>query len=154
MAIHKIHLVVNGEEEELEVPSNMTLLKMLREILGLTGSKNGCSTGECGACTVLMNGEPVRSCLVLAVEADGSEIITIEGLAKDANLIPLQQKMIEKGAIQCGFCTPGMVITAYALLQRNPHPTEEEIREAISGNVCRCTSYAEIIAAIKEAAAM
>jgi carbon-monoxide dehydrogenase small subunit len=152
MATHKISLKVNGQQEELEVPSNMTLMTMLREKLILTGTKNACSNGQCGACTVLMNGQPVQSCLVLAVEADGAEIVTVEGLSKDGKLTPLQELMIEKGAVQCGFCTPGMVMTAYALLQRNPHPTEEQIREAISGNICRCSGFVQLVEAIQAAA--
>jgi len=152
MAFHKINLKVNGQQEVLEVPSNMTLMTMLREKLALTGTKNACSNGQCGSCTVLMNGQPVHSCLILAVEADGAEIVTVEGLSKNGKLIPLQELMIEKGAVQCGFCTPGMVMTAYALLQRNPHPSEEQIREAISGNVCRCSGYVQLVEAIQAAA--
>ena len=151
MAFHRIKLIVNGEQEQIDVPSNMTLLTMIREKLALTGTKNGCAAGECGACTVMMNGEPVNSCMVLAVEADGSEIITVEGLAKNGTLNAVQQMMIDKGGVQCGFCTPGMLISAYALLQRNANPTEDEIREAIAGNLCRCTGYAPIVEAIKEA---
>ena len=151
MAFHRIKLIVNGEQEQIDVPSNMTLLTMIREKLALTGTKNGCAAGECGACTVMMNGEPVNSCMVLAVEADGSEIITVEGLAKNGTLNAVQQMMIDKGGVQCGFCTPGMLISAYALLQRNANPTEDEIREAIAGNLCRCSGYAPIVEAIKEA---
>lgn len=138
--------------EQVDVPSQMTLLTMLREKLALTGTKNGCTAGECGACTVLMNGEPVNSCLVLAVECENAEIITIEGLAKDGQLDILQQTIIETGAVQCGFCTPGMLIMARALLDRNPHPTELEIRDTLSGNLCRCTGYARIIQAVQKAA--
>jgi aerobic carbon-monoxide dehydrogenase small subunit len=152
MSFHKITLTVNGTMEQVDVPSQMTLLTMLREKLALTGTKNGCTAGECGACTVLMNGEPVNSCLVLAVECENAEIITIEGLAKDGQLDILQQTIIETGAVQCGFCTPGMLIMARALLDRNPHPTELEIRDTLSGNLCRCTGYARIIQAVQKAA--
>jgi len=130
----------------------MTLLQMLRERLALTGTKNGCEAGECGACTVLMNGEPVNSCLVLAAEADGAEIVTVEGLAHDDQLDVVQQSFIEEGAVQCGFCTPGVLISARALLDRNPSPTEEEIREALVGNLCRCTGYTRIVRAVQQAA--
>jgi len=130
----------------------MTLLTMLREVLVLTGTKNGCAAGECGACTVLMNGEPVNSCMVLAVEADGTEIITVEGLARDGRLDAIQEKFIELTGVQCGFCTPGMLISARALLDRSPHPTEEEIKDALRGNLCRCTGYTRIVQAVQQAA--
>lgn len=149
MAQHNITLTVNGTEETVQVASNTTLLTLLRERLGLTGSKNGCSAGECGACTVLMNDEPVNACLILAVEVDGAEIVTVEGLARDGQLDPLQRSLIEFGAVQCGFCTPGMLITARALLDRNPSPDEGEIKDALRGNLCRCTGYTRIIDAIK-----
>jgi carbon-monoxide dehydrogenase small subunit len=152
MANHSISVVVNGSKEYLNVPSNMTLLQMLREKLALTGTKNGCEAGECGACTVLMNGEPVNSCMVLAVEADGAEVVTVEGLTHDDHLTPLQQAFVDHNAVQCGFCTPGVLISAHALLQRNPRPTEEEIREALVGNLCRCTGYLRIIEAVQAAA--
>jgi carbon-monoxide dehydrogenase small subunit len=152
MAFHRITLSVNGESEQVDVPSNMTLLGLLREKLALTGTKNGCSTGECGACTVLMNGEPVNSCMVLAVECDGAAIVTVEGLAHDGQLDPVQQAIIDSGGVQCGFCTPGVLTTARALLNRNPHPSEEEISEALVGNLCRCTGYVRIIQGIQEAA--
>ncbi len=152
MTYHKITLTVNGDLEQVDVPSNMTLLRMLRDKLALTGTKNGCSAGECGACTVLMNGEPVNSCLVLAVECDGAEIITVEGLAQDGRLDPLQEAIIETGGVQCGFCTPGVLITSRALLDRNPNPSEQEIRAALVGNLCRCTGYIRIIEAVKKAA--
>ena len=152
MGMHSITVTVNGEEEYLEVPSHMTLLQMLREKLGITGPKNGCSAGECGACTVLLDGEPVNSCMVLAVEVDGHEVVTVEGLAKEGQLTPLQQAFIDYNAVQCGFCTPGMLISAEALLKRNPHPTEEEIKEALVGNLCRCTGYVRIIKAVQAAA--
>ena len=152
MANHSISVTVNGSKEYLTVPSNMTLLKLLRERLALTGTKNGCEAGECGACTVLMNGEPVNSCLVLAVEADGADIVTVEGLAGDDQLTPLQEAFVEHNAVQCGFCTPGLLISAHALLERNPHPTKEEIQEALVGNLCRCTGYLRIIQAVQTAA--
>lgn len=151
MTLHMITLVVNGHTEVLNVPSHMTLLQMLREELALTGTKNGCSAGECGACTVMMNGEPVNSCLVLAVECDGAEIITVEGLARNGKLDPVQDALVETGGVQCGFCTPGVLISARALLNRNPHPTDMEIREAIVGNLCRCTGYVRIVEGIKKA---
>jgi carbon-monoxide dehydrogenase small subunit len=146
---HQITLKVNGETEVVNVPANMTMLAMLREELGLTGVKNGCAAGECGACTVLMNGEPVNSCMVLAAECDGAEVITIEGLSHNGQLIKLQEMLIAKGGVQCGFCTPGMLISAFALLKRNPDPSENEIREALIGNLCRCTGYVRIIDAVK-----
>jgi len=148
---HLINLKVNGESYEIAVDSHRTLLEALREDLLLTGTKKGCGIGDCGACTVLMDGVPVFSCLVLAVEADGHEIMTIEGMAEGPELHPIQQAFVEKGAIQCGFCTPGMVLNAYALLQENPEPSEKEIRRAISGNLCRCTGYQKIVEAIGEA---
>ena len=154
MAFHRITLTVNGESEQVDVPSNLTLLGLLREKLALTGTKNGCTAGECGACTVLMDGEPVNSCMVLAVECDGAEIITVEGLAQDGQLHPVQQALIDSGGVQCGFCTPGVLVTARALLDRNPHPSEEEISEALVGNLCRCTGYVRIIQGIQQAAEM
>ena len=152
MAVHKINVTVNDELEQVVVPSNMTLLQMLRESLALTGTKNGCSAGECGACTVLLNGEPVNSCMVLAVECDGAEIVTVEGLAGDRQLDPIQEAIIEAGGVQCGFCTPGVLISSRAFLDRNPDPSEEQIREALVGNLCRCTGYARIVDAVKKAA--
>jgi carbon-monoxide dehydrogenase small subunit len=152
MAYHTITVTVNGAAEQLDVPSNMTLLQMLREKLALTGAKNGCEAGECGACTVLVDGEPVNSCLMLAIEADGHEILTVEGLAPEGQLDPLQQAFVEHNAVQCGFCTPGMLLSAHALLHRNPHPTEAEIQQALVGNLCRCTGYVRIIQAVKTAA--
>ncbi len=150
MTIHKISITVNGSEEFLDVPSNMTLLQMLREKLGLTGTKNGCSAGECGACTVILDGEPVNSCLVLAVECQGADVLTVEGLAKDSKLAPIQQAIIDQGGVQCGYCTPGVLMSVRALLDRNPHPTDSDIREALVGNLCRCTGYLSIVAAVKE----
>jgi carbon-monoxide dehydrogenase small subunit len=152
MAVHKINITINGELEQVTVPSNMTLMHMLRETLSLTGTKNGCSAGECGACTVLLNGEPVNSCMVLAAECDGAMVLTVEGLAQEKQLAPIQEALIQEGAVQCGFCTPGILIAALALLQRNPNPDEFEIREALVGNLCRCTGYVRIIESVKEAA--
>jgi carbon-monoxide dehydrogenase small subunit len=130
----------------------MTLLQALRDKLALTGTKNGCNAGECGACTVLLNGEPVNSCMVLAVECDGMEIVTVEGLAKDGVLDPVQQTIIEHGGVQCGFCTPGILISARALIDRDPEPSDDDIREALVGNLCRCTGYLRIVDAVQEAA--
>ena len=152
MTLHAINLTVNGGREQVTVPSNMTLMRMLRESLALTGTKNGCSAGECGACTVLLNGEPVNSCMVLAVECDGAEVITVEGLAGDQQLNPIQEAMIQGGSVQCGFCTPGVLMTSRALLDRNPNPSDEEISEALVGNLCRCTGYLRIIESVKAAA--
>lgn len=153
MALHRISLTINHEYTQVDVPANMTLLQMLREKLALTGTKNGCMAGECGSCTVMLNGEPVNSCMVLAVECDGMDIITVEGLAKDHVLDPVQQALIDHGGVQCGFCTPGVLISARALLNRNPNPTKDEIREALVGNLCRCTGYIRIVDAVHEAAA-
>ncbi len=152
MAFHRISVVVNGQREDQVVASNMTLLQMLRDELALTGTKNGCSAGECGACTVLMNGEPVNSCMVLAAECDGAVITTVEGLAQDHRLDPIQEAIIEAGGVQCGFCTPGILISSRALLDRCPDPSEQEIRAALVGNLCRCTGYVRIIRAVKAAA--
>ncbi len=151
MKNHTVEILVNGERYHLTVESETTLLEVLREDLRLKGVKEGCGKGECGACTVLIDGKPVNSCLVLAVEADGSEIITIEGVERNGQLNPIQEAFIEHGAVQCGFCTPGMIISAKHLLEKNPEPSEEEIKEAISGNLCRCTGYVRIISAIKAA---
>lgn len=152
MKLSEIHLTVNGSEEVLNVPQHLSLLHLLREELALTGTKNGCEAGECGACTVLLDGEPVNSCLVLAVECDGRRVDTIEGLSADPAMQRLQQSFMDQNAIQCGFCTPGMLISAYALLKRNGHPGDQDIREALLGNLCRCTGYERIIAAVKAAA--
>jgi len=152
MATHSIIVTVNGAQELIDVPSHMTLLRALRDKLALTGTKNGCEAGECGACTVLLDGEPVNSCMVLAVECDGREVTTVEGLGQDDALTSLQQAFVQLNAIQCGFCTPGVLMSAHALLKRNPHPTEEEAREAIVGNLCRCTGYLRISQAILAAA--
>jgi len=154
MAFHKITVTINNELEQIVVPSNMTLMRMLRETLALTGTKNGCAAGECGACTVLLNGEPVNSCMILAVECDGSAITTVEGLAHDTQLDPIQQAIIEAGGVQCGFCTPGILISSRALINRNSNPSEEQIREALVGNLCRCTGYMRIVEAVKKAAAL
>ena len=140
---------VNGVQRTLTVAPNRTLLQVLREDLNLTGAKLGCGIGECGACTVLMDGEPVNACLVMAMKAAGKEILTIEGLGSRENLHPLQKSFIEQGAVHCGFCTPGMILSAKALLDRSPHPSPLEIKEALGGNLCRCTGYHQIIAAIE-----
>ena len=152
MTIHTIQVTVNGELEVVDLPAHWTLLQVLREKLGLTGVKNGCAGGECGACTVMLNGEPVNSCMVLGVECDGAEIITVEGLARDNQLDPVQQAIMDAGGVQCGFCTPGILISARGLLDRNPDPTEDEIKDALVGNLCRCTGYVRIIEGVKEAA--
>jgi carbon-monoxide dehydrogenase small subunit len=152
MSLHRINITVNGSKEQVDVPSNWTLLQMLREKLAVTGTKNGCSAGECGACTVMLNGEPVNSCMVLAVECDGAVVTTVEGLAQDGKLDPVQEEIIKAGGVQCGFCTPGVLISARALLDRNPHPSEFEIRDALVGNLCRCTGYIRIVEAVKNAA--
>ena len=144
-----IRLTVNDEKYEVAVEPNQTLVETLRDELGLTGTKQGCGVGDCGSCTVIMDGKPVNSCLVLAVQANGKSILTIEGLETDQGLHPLQQAFVEKGAIQCGFCTPGMILTAKSLLDRNPNPVEAAIREAIAGNLCRCTGYQKIVEAIQ-----
>ena len=147
-----LKMKVNGSPIKIMIHPYETLLDVLREELGLTGTKEGCGEGECGACTVLMNGMAVNSCLVLAPQADGKEIVTIEGLEQNGDLDPLQEAFIKAGAVQCGFCTPGMIMAAKAILLRNPEPTEEEIKVSISGNLCRCTGYKKIIQAIELAA--
>jgi len=144
-----VKLNVNNELHEVATTPNRTLLEVLREDLLLTGTKESCGQGACGSCTILLDGLPVRSCLLLAVEAEGSEITTIEGLSQGEKLHPVQEAFIEHHAIQCGFCSPGMILTSFALLEKNPKPTEEEIRYAISGNICRCTGYSKIITAVK-----
>ena len=148
----QIVIDVNGEKHELLTSPNKTLLQVLREDLGISGAKHGCGEGECGSCTVLLDGNPVNSCLVLAPQANGRKVTTIEGLAKGKSLHPVQQAFVDQGAIQCGFCTPGMVLSAKALLDRKKRPTEHEIRSAISGNLCRCTGYQKIVDAVKDAA--
>ena len=147
-----INLIVNGEEFEIAAQPNTTLLEALRNELQLMGVKEGCSEGVCGACAVLMNGQPIRSCLTLAFEAEDSEILTIEGLASDGTLDPVQQAFIDKGAVQCGFCTPGMILSSKALLDRNPLPSEQEIKTALAGSFCRCTGYSKILDAVQAAA--
>lgn len=153
MEKQKLTLQVNGQEYEVLTYPNRTLLEVLREDLSLTGTKESCGQGACGSCTVLLDGLPVRSCLLLAFEAGGKAVTTIEGLASSGRLHPIQEAFVEHHAIQCGFCAPGMILTAKALLDRVPDPTEEEIRHALSGNICRCTGYSKIVEAIKAAAA-
>jgi len=146
-----IRLNVNRKVRKLQVPPNKTLLEVLREDLSLSGTKEGCEDGSCGACTVLLDGKPVRSCLILATEAQGRDVLTIEGLSDGGKLHPIQEAFIKHGGVQCGFCTPGMILTAKALLDNNPKPTEAEVREAISGNLCRCTGYVKIVKSIMAA---
>ncbi len=148
----EIELTINGKRRKIIVKPNDLLLNVIREDLGLAGTKYGCGTGECGACTVLIEGEPVLSCLTLAVTVDKKKVATIEGIGTDENPHPLQQTFVEAGAIQCGYCTPGMILSAKALLDKNPNPTEDEIKRAIGGNLCRCTGYVKIIEAVKLAA--
>ena len=147
----EISFTVNKKQYRLLVPPNMTLLDVLREKLKLTGTKEGCGKGECGACTVIFNGRSANSCLILAPQADGAEILTIEGVGTIDNLHPIQKAFVDEGAVQCGFCTPGMVMSSFYLLNKNPNPTEEEIREGLSGNLCRCTGYVKIIKAVEKA---
>ncbi|HXF83891.1 MAG TPA: (2Fe-2S)-binding protein [Anaerolineales bacterium] len=149
---HKVSITVNGTTHTREVEPRQLLVHFLRDELGLTGTNIGCDTSQCGACTVLMDGVAVKSCTVLAVQADGSSVTTIEGLASDSKLHPVQNAFWEKHGLQCGFCTPGMIITVVDLLNRNPHPTEEEIRHGLEGNICRCTGYQNIVEAVKHAA--
>jgi aerobic carbon-monoxide dehydrogenase small subunit len=146
-----IRLTINGEEHELIASPTDFLVDVIREKVGLTGTKRGCGIGDCGACTVLLDGQPILSCLTLAMSCQGRSITTIEGLAKQGELHPVQQAFVEKGAIQCGFCTPGMILSSKALLDRNPQPTEEEIRRGIAGNLCRCTGYVKIVEAVEHA---
>jgi len=145
---HSIRVIVNGEGHEFSVEPRKTLLELLREDLDLTGTKKGCDNGECGACAVLLDGQPVNACTVLAVEVDGKRVLTIEGLAEGSRLHPLQEAFIRQGAVQCGYCSPGMILTAKAFLDENPRPTEGEIRRAIAGNLCRCGAYNKIIKAV------
>ncbi|MBB4339901.1 MULTISPECIES: (2Fe-2S)-binding protein [Rhizobium] len=147
-----ITLVINGRSHSLHVPANTLLLDLLRWEVGLTGTKEGCGEGVCGSCTVNVNGDLVRSCLTLAVQVDGKSITTIEGMADGDTLHPLQRKFLELGAVQCGFCSPGLIVTADALLKSNPDPTEAEVRDALRGNLCRCTGYVKIIDAVLAAA--
>jgi len=153
MAKHKIRVSVNGVGCEAEVESRLLLVHFIREMLRLTGTHIGCDTTHCGACTVLLDGEPVKSCTVLAVQADGREVVTVEGLEQNGQLHPIQEGFWEKHGLQCGYCTPGMMMTGYALLKSNAKPSEEEIRKAISGNLCRCTGYVNIVKAVQHAAA-
>lgn len=147
-----ITLHVNGQAKNLVVEPRLLLVHALRENLGLTGTHVGCDTSQCGACTVLVDGEPVKSCTMLAVQADGSQIMTVEGLTPAEGLHPIQQAFHEKHGLQCGFCTPGMLMLAYAFLRDNPHPTEQEVRHALAGNLCRCTGYQNIVLAVQDAA--
>jgi carbon-monoxide dehydrogenase small subunit len=149
---HQLRLTVNGQPQQLEVESRLLLVHLLRENLRLTGTHIGCDTTHCGACTVLLDGEPVKSCTVLAVQAEGAQITTVEGLEQNGKLHPIQEGFWEKHGLQCGYCTPGMMMTGCALLARNKSPTELEIREAIRGNLCRCTGYVNIVSAIQAAA--
>ena len=149
---YQLNFFVNQQPVQVAIEPHLTLLELLRDNLALTGTKEGCGTGDCGACTVLVDGQPVCSCLLLAVEAEGQEVTTLEGLAVDGQLHPLQAAFITKGGLQCGFCTPGMLLAAAALLARRPQPSEAEIREALAGNLCRCTGYDKIIQAVQTAA--
>ncbi|MDR7450205.1 MAG: (2Fe-2S)-binding protein [Armatimonadota bacterium] len=149
---YPVRVTVNGTPREAEVEARLLLVHFIREVLGLTGTHVGCDTTNCGACTVLLDGRPVKSCTIFAVQADGRQLMTVEGLAQDGQLHPIQEGFHEQHGLQCGFCTPGMMMTAYALLQRTPAPSEEEIRWAISGNLCRCTGYVNIVEAIRYAA--
>ena len=149
----KIRLTVNGKPFEREVDAETRLLDLLREGLHLTGTKEGCGEGECGACTVLIDGRPVNSCLVLAPQADGTDVLTIEGVADGDRLHPIQQAFVDSGGVQCGFCTPGFIMSTYALLRDTPDPTDDEIRSALEGNLCRCTGYVKIVEAVQLAAA-
>ena len=144
-----LNFILNGENIKVKTKTNRRLLDVLREELGMTGTKEGCAVGECGACTVVMNGKAVNSCLILAPQAQGTEIITVEGMQKNGKLHVLQENFLKSGAVQCGFCTPGMLMSSYALMQKNPNPTTEEIKTAIEGNLCRCTGYKQIIEAIE-----
>ena len=152
--MHKITvaLTINGEQRQVETAANQTLLYLLRDDLGLTGTKDGCREGECGACTVLLDGEPVNSCLVLAGQADGRQVLTVEGLARNGQLHAVQWAFVEAGAVQCGFCIPGAIMATVALLNRNPKPSEYQIREALVGNLCRCTGYNKMVGAVRLAA--
>ena len=152
MSKQAITLTVNGVQRQALVEPNQTLTSVLRDELGLTGTKHGCGVGDCGCCTVILDGETVNSCLVLAMQAQGREVLTIEGLAQGAELHPLQQAFVDAGAIQCGFCTPGMILSAKVLLESNPHPSREEITKGLSGNLCRCTGYEKIVEAVRDAA--
>ena len=152
MSTMQIRLEVNGQTHELTIPSHRTLLDVLREALDLTGSKRGCDRGECGSCTVLLDGKPVYSCITLAAQVRGRSIVTVEGLANDGQLDPVQQAFLDEDGGQCGYCTPGFLMSARALLDANPHPTDAEIREALSGNLCRCNAYGRILQSVRTAA--
>jgi len=153
MATHTITFTVNGTDHTAQVESRLLLVHLLRDVLRLTGTHIGCDTTHCGACTVLLDSEPVKSCTVLAVQADGRQLMTVEGLEQDGKLDPVQDGFWQEHGLQCGYCTPGMLMTSYALLKRNPDPSEDEIRRAISGNLCRCTGYVNIVKSIRHAAA-
>ncbi|HEY1267913.1 MAG TPA: (2Fe-2S)-binding protein [Candidatus Binatia bacterium] len=148
----KIQITLNGKKTDLEVPSHRLLLDLLRDEIGLTGTKEGCGTGDCGACTVLLNGKPVNSCLIFSGELDGADIVTIEGLKIGPEMHPVQRAFVQDGGVQCGYCTSGMLMMSKALLDENPDPSEDDIRFAISGNLCRCTGYAKIVKAVQDAA--
>jgi carbon-monoxide dehydrogenase small subunit len=153
MSTHSVKVYVNGQSRSAQVSSSTTLLELLREHWGLVGTKDGCGEGDCGACTVIMDGQPVKSCLVLAVQAQGSQVTTVEGMASsDGSPHPLQQAFVDTGAVQCGYCIPGMLMAAKALLAANPQPNRAEIKTALSGNLCRCTGYSKIITAVEQAA--
>ncbi len=152
MSTHHIKVTLNGAAHEAEVEARTLLVHFIRETLGMTGTHIGCDTTSCGACTVMLNGKTVKSCTVFAVQADGGEVMTVEGLAQNGNLHPIQEGFMEKHGLQCGFCTPGMMLSSLALLKQNPNPTEEEIRWALSGNLCRCTGYVNIVKAVQYAA--
>jgi len=153
MAAKRISLTVNGKKHELDVEPRVLLVYALRDQLGLTGTHVGCDTSQCGACTIMMNGVSVKSCTIFAVQADGADILTIEGLKQDGTLHPLQEGFWNEHGLQCGYCTPGMIMSAYGLLRENPNPTEQEIREGLRGNICRCTGYHNIVRAVQWAAA-
>ncbi len=152
MSVHQIQVTINGKEYQVDVESRLLLVHLLREKLNMTGTHIGCDTTSCGACTVLFNGKPAKSCTILAVQANGAQVLTVEGLATNGKLHPIQESFHEKHGLQCGFCTPGMMLTSVSLLEQNPHPTEEEIRQGISGNLCRCTGYMNIVKAVQYAA--
>lgn len=148
---HSLHLIINQQPMQVEIEPHLTLLDVLRDQLLLTGTKEGCGTGDCGACTVLLDGEPVCACLTLAVEAEGQHVRTIEGVASNGQLHPIQQAFVDEGGLQCGICTPGMVMSSIALLEANPQPTEGQVRESLAGNLCRCTGYTNIVKAVMKA---
>ncbi|HEY0781590.1 MAG TPA: (2Fe-2S)-binding protein [Thermoanaerobaculia bacterium] len=154
MSHHSIRVTINGTEQKAEVEARLLLVHLLRETLGMTGTHIGCDTTHCGACTVLLDGQPVKSCTVLAVQADGRQVTTVEGLEKDGKLDPVQEGFYQEHGLQCGYCTPGMMLTSHALLETNPNPSEGEIRHAISGNLCRCTGYVNIVKAVERAASL